>query len=105
MSTEVVYEVSTRPGTDIPSMDRVVLVDGTEINRAMVNFVEVLSVEPSVATNYILAVKAKVDSLSQVFERTSEPTFELFEESSILVQTLNVFSANYSDSMLPPMTI
>jgi hypothetical protein len=104
MSTEVVYELSTRPGTDIPSMDRVVLVDGLEINRTMVKFSEVLSVAPPIAANYIVAVKTKIDSLSEVFGRSSEPTFELFEESSVLIQTLSVFTGGYSDDMLPPIT-
>lgn len=103
MAVSITYEVSNRPGTEIPIMYRVLSVDGSETDRTQVRFDEVLAADPAAASSYITSVKNKISGLVSTFEGVTEPTSTLFEESSILMATLDIFVNSYSEGMLPPV--
>lgn len=103
MAAELTYEAGFRPGTTVPCMYRVITIDGQEVSRELAKFEEVLASNPTVATSYRAEVLAKLKSLVDLFEASSDLGSELHEEAAISLMALDIFILSYTENMLAPV--
>jgi tellurite resistance protein len=85
-------------------MYRVITIDGTETNRELAGFEEVLAANPEVAASYRDNVQTKLEELVAVFEASSEISSVLHEKAAIALVSLDLFVLSYSENMLAPVT-
>ena len=104
MAVEITYESSLRPGTTVPCMYRIISIDGQEASRERAGLEEVLASNPEVAVSYKAAIKAKLESLVDTFNASSEFSTQLYEESAITLAAIDGFVLSYSQNMLPPVS-
>ena len=104
MAVEVTYESTLRPGTTVPCMYRVIVIDDREVSRELAGFEEVLASNPSVADSYKIAVQSKLEDLVALFSSSSEFSSELHEQAAISLAALDLFVLSYSENMLAPVT-